>query len=60
MWVKLPDQVAPCKGCTDRTIEPNCHMTCERYLSFRGDLDKKKQQKRRKDDIERPIRRYRK
>lgn len=21
-----------CKGCEERTIEPNCHMTCERYL----------------------------
>lgn len=23
----------PCKGCTDRTIEPNCHSTCEKYLA---------------------------
>ena len=21
----------PCKNCKDRTIEPNCHMTCEKY-----------------------------
>ena len=21
-----------CKGCQDRTVEPNCHMECERYL----------------------------
>lgn len=21
-----------CKDCRDRTIEPNCHMTCEKYL----------------------------
>ena len=21
-----------CKGCNDRTVEPNCHMTCETYL----------------------------
>lgn len=21
-----------CKGCKDRTVEPNCHMTCEKYL----------------------------
>lgn len=26
-------KVISCKGCTDRTIEPNCHMTCERYLN---------------------------
>lgn len=24
-----------CKGCPDRTVEPNCHMTCEDYLSLR-------------------------
>ena len=22
-----------CMNCPDRTIEPNCHMTCESYLS---------------------------
>ena len=21
-----------CKGYPDRTVEPNCHMECERYL----------------------------
>lgn len=21
-----------CWGCRDRTVEPNCHMTCSRYL----------------------------
>ncbi len=25
---------APCKGCPDRTVEPNCHMTCEKYIAF--------------------------
>lgn len=29
---------APCynggKDCPDRTIEPNCHDTCERYLKW--------------------------
>ena len=25
---------APCKGCKDRTVEPNCHMTCDKYLEF--------------------------
>lgn len=23
---------APCKDCKERTVEPNCHMTCQRYL----------------------------
>lgn len=25
---------APCKDCPDRVVEPNCHMTCERYKEF--------------------------
>ena len=29
-----------CQGCEDRTIEPNCHMTCEGYL-FRCEKLKK-------------------
>lgn len=27
---------APCKGCPDRVVEPNCHMTCERYKEFQA------------------------
>ena len=26
-----------CKNCPDRTIEPNCHTTCERYLAVRAE-----------------------
>ena len=26
--------IAPCKGCQDRVIEPNCHITCIRYNEF--------------------------
>lgn len=25
---------APCKNCKDRTIEPNCHMSCVKYIEF--------------------------
>lgn len=25
---------SPCKGCPDRTVTPNCHAACERYLAF--------------------------
>lgn len=25
---------APCKDCKERTVEPNCHMTCKRYHDF--------------------------
>ena len=34
---------SPCKGCTEetgRSVEPNCHMTCEKYLEFRRQRDK--------------------
>lgn len=24
----------PCKDCPDRTIEPNCHSTCEKFAAF--------------------------
>lgn len=26
---------APCLGCKDRVADPNCHTTCEKYISFR-------------------------
>lgn len=26
------DKFETCKDCADRTVEPNCHMTCEGYL----------------------------
>lgn len=27
---------APCRDCPDRVVEPNCHMTCEKYLEFQA------------------------
>ena len=32
-----------CQGCTERVAEPNCHMTCERYLAERDKLERKKE-----------------
>ena len=26
------DLIAPCFGCDERTVEPNCHTTCTAYL----------------------------
>jgi hypothetical protein len=26
-----------CLGCTERTAEPNCHTTCEKYKSYLAD-----------------------
>lgn len=34
--------MSPCKGCTTetgRSTTPNCHMTCEKFLSFKKELD---------------------
>lgn len=25
---------APCLGCHERTVSPNCHGTCERYKEY--------------------------
>jgi len=33
---------SPCKGCKDRVAEPNCHITCERYLAEKALYDEKK------------------
>ncbi len=30
-------KITCCKGCEDRTVEPNCHVTCERYLEALAD-----------------------
>ena len=26
--------MSPCKGCPDRSVSPNCHMSCERYIAY--------------------------
>lgn len=28
----MTPKLSPCKGCPDRTVEPNCHTNCEKYL----------------------------
>lgn len=33
----------PCDGCTDRVVEPNCHMTCKGYLAWQEELKKCRQ-----------------
>lgn len=35
----LTSHEAPCKGCIERTVEPNCHTACPRYLAFRAAVD---------------------
>lgn len=34
-----------CQGCQDRSIEPNCHMTCEGYLFRCENIRKSKERK---------------
>lgn len=49
---------APCKDCPDRVVEPNCHMTCERYKeyqSYRQDLIDSRKSSREYKDYKRVI-----
>ena len=31
---------AHCQGCTERTVQPNCHTRCERYLAYQAEREK--------------------
>lgn len=41
---------APCLGCEDRTVTPNCHMGCVRYQAFCTERERIRQ--RRLDTME--------
>lgn len=43
---------APCRGCQDRVVEPNCHMTCERYLAFVEELERIKEEQKKEKESE--------
>lgn len=32
--------ISCCKDCPDRTVEPNCHMTCEAYLTEKAESER--------------------
>lgn len=36
---------SPCKSCTSRTVEPNCHTDCPAYLAFRASIDEAAQKR---------------
>lgn len=36
--------VAPCKDCKDRVL--GCHSKCEKYIAFKMDSEKEKQERR--------------
>ena len=40
-----------CRGCPDRTVEPNCHLECEKYLQAKA--RRAKVMEKRKEHIER-------
>lgn len=44
---------APCLKCEER--HPNCHSTCEKYVSYRKDLDKYNLLKQKEKAINRGI-----
>lgn len=37
-----------CKGCPDRTVEPNCHNTCQGYI-YRQEQFEKRREKAKKE-----------
>lgn len=47
------DKEKSCQGCPDRTVEPNCHMTCEGYLKR---VEKNKRIKELRDEATRGTR----
>lgn len=41
--IELPQKVtSPCKGCDERTVEPNCHTLCERYIAYTLKLEEER------------------
>jgi hypothetical protein len=40
-----------CYNCPDRTIEPNCHTSCEKYLSQKEAWEKQKEAMREADNV---------
>lgn len=42
----------PCKGCEERSIEPNCHTECRRYLLFEWLIAKEKHEAEKEKDLD--------
>lgn len=49
-----------CKGCKDRTVEPNCHMTCQKFLEQKDKYEEYKARIREIKDKEIAVREYKK
>lgn len=48
-WNKAPINGCPCYGCCEREI--SCHAKCERYKSWRQDMDKRREEEFRRKGI---------
>ena len=51
---------SPCKGCTPetgRSADPNCHVTCEKYVAYRREQNAWNVYERKQKDITAPRRR---
>jgi hypothetical protein len=49
----------PCKDCTNRTVEPNCHTRCAEYLEFKEMRDKISRKKYETAMLNRPLKKER-
>ena len=42
----------PCMGCEERSIEPNCHTECRKYLLFEWLIAKEKHEAEKEKDLD--------
>lgn len=50
--LNLCPYTSPCTpDCPNRSVEPNCHSTCEKYLAFREQVDSTTGNKYAKSDL---------
>ena len=47
----MSPKLKPCKDCPDRSIEPNCHTTCEKYLAQVKEYEIIKNEKSKESDF---------
>lgn len=42
-------------NCNDRCVEPNCHMTCEKYAAYRAENERRKEERYRDVEIHKAV-----
>lgn len=50
--VSAQNKFNSCEGCPDRTVEPNCHMSCEGYTFRKNRIEKFTQVKKEQQTID--------